>query len=218
MKIWKILIFTFLIYSCRSESNCLNADIVTKPSDNSITIKLNYNQNQEKLISELEKLFDGNICQEEKLVGLELEKESIQTIFFKTCPEQGTGHRPFSEVEILMNKKGEIMLNSQIMKIDSIDNWIGENFPNELGSEKEEVFFLWDKESPKMKIEGIFGQIRKGYLKSYDRLSKVKFGREFCQLNKNELEIINESLEFRIKLGFGRINIPPPIPSMKLIK
>lgn len=104
------------------------------------------------------------------------------------------------------------MLNNEIIEIDSIDNWISEIFPNELNHEKEEIFFLWDKESPKEKIEKGFEQIKKGYLKSYDRISKAVFGRKFCELDEKELKEIKKSLNFRIKLGFGKINIPPPPP------
>lgn len=215
MRIWQILIFSFLIYSCGKKSNCPNETIITKPSDNDVTLKLNYNQDQKQLIAEVEKLYNEDICWEERTIGLELETGIIKTIFLKTCSDGSMRYiPPNSEIRILMNQKGETMLNYEIIKLDSIGNWIGKNFPNESDSEKEEIFFLWDKESPKEKIEEAFEQIRKGYLKSYDRISKDLFKRKFCELDGNELKKIKESLDFRVKLGFGEINIPPPPPQL----
>ena len=111
-----------------------------------------------------------------------------------------------------MNQNGETLLNYEIIDLDSIETWIEYNFSNEQDYKLEEVFFLWTKESPKEKIEKVFNQITSGYLKSYNKLSNKKYGKELCKLDLKEVKDIGKQLEFRIKLGFGRILIPPPLP------
>ena len=211
MRVYQILIYISIFYSCGGEE-CLNKDIITRPSDDDVTIQLDYNQSQEELIKNIEALFHEDICWKEKTVGLELNDRNLKIIFLKTCPDGIIRDRAVSEVKILMNGKGSTLLNSEFIEIDSIGEWIANNFPNEYDYEIEEILFLWHKNSPKNEIEVVFNQIRKGYLKSYDKISNKKFNKSLCNLNPNEIRELEETLDFRIKLGFGEIVIPPPPP------
>ena len=209
-----LLILPFL-QNCKERGMCLNEkDILSVRKDTKI-IRLNYNQSQENLIREVESLYKEDLCWKERELGIELSDGTIiKAIFVKICPLKQEFYRPAkSEVKILMNKEGELLLNEDLrIGVDSLSNWIGLNYPNDKETEREEILILWEEQAPKEKVEELFGAIKEGYLKSYRNKSKREFGKELCDLNKEQLYKIMKELDYRINLGFGKILRPPPPP------
>ena len=218
MKFWQILISILIITSCQINEDCKNENYLIRPLEKDVTIKLDYNQNQESLIEDVEELFSEDLCWNEKILGIEIGNKLLKTIFQKTCVDGTIRNIPISEVKILMNQKGETLLNNQIIHLDSVANWIENHFPNETDYETEEIFFLWTKESPKEKIEKVFNQITNGYLKSYNKIANKIYGKEFCELELSKVKELENTLKFRIKLGFGKVMIPPPPLTEEQIK
>ena len=204
------MIILLLTHCNRLNEICQNEIQIVAPENLSPIINLNYNQNQESLIKEVESYFKHNLCSKEVEIGIQLaNKRIIKTIFHKDRIISRS-----SEVIILMNQEGEVLINGKnyIKQLDSLAIWISRNFPNDENNDTEEIIFEWDEESPKEKIELGFTKIVEGYLKSYENISKTKYFKPFCELSEFEVNEILKEHEFRIKLGFGQIKIiPPPI-------
>ena len=214
-------ILTMQLFSCKKDNNCPNRRAITQFGKPDIILKLNYNQDWEALIQEIENHFKEDICWIEKTIGLRINDQVLKTIFLKTCILKGTGYgmKHRSEVRILQNQKGELLVNEEYsLKPDSLSDWIGKNFPNQNFApySMEEISILWHKETPKEEIENVLLQIKEGYKKSYERISIEKFNKELCNLKIDEFNQLRKVFEFRIKLGFGKIIPPiPPPPSIE---
>jgi len=216
-----ILIFFFLLltifFSCQKEKNCANKIALTQHGKTDLTLKLNYNQSQEALREEIKNHFQEDICWEEKTIDLQINNRVLKTIFQEACIMKGTGYgiRYISEVRVLINQQGELLINDEyFLPQDSLSDWIGQNFPYELKKEftLEEISIHWLEETPKEDIENVLLEIEEGFLKSYESISNKKFKNPICDLNQDEFLQLKKELDFRIKLSFGRIIPPPPPP------
>ena len=219
MKHFFQIIFSILLFvSCKNDT-CINQSKLTELDQPDLILKLNYNQPQDSLIQDIKKHFEEDICWKEKTIGLQINNRILKTIFLETCIMKGLGYgmRAYSEVRILLNQEGEILINeTYFADIDTLGNWIGKNFPIQIEERLnlEEISLLWDEKTPKEKIEEVLLQIEAGYLKSYERISHEKFNKPICDLNEIELAELKKELDFKIKLGFGKIIPPiPPPPS-----
>ena len=215
-----LLLFTILFFSCNNINTCLNKTQLTATDKTDLVLKLNYNQPQEALIETIKSHFKEDICWKEKTIGLQINNCILKTIFQETCPMKmmGLGVIPSSEVKILVNPIGEILINDEYFTtLDTLSDWIGKNFPNQIMMPYriEEVSLLWHEETPKEKIEKVLLLIEEGYLKSYERISNKKFKKPICDLSDSEFLELKETFDFRIKLGFAKLlpPIPPPPPT-----
>lgn len=105
MKFYTPILISFIISSCQNKDNCLNQSYLINATDKHKTIALNYNQEEEQLIEDIEELFDDDICHQEKIIGLKIGNKKIKTLFQKVCLDGIIRHPRRSEVRILMNQR-----------------------------------------------------------------------------------------------------------------
>lgn len=177
-------------------------------------IGINYNEPKEKILDFVEQKFEEDLCWKKVYFGLKLKSGNmIKVSLLKECKDdviRNFGLRP--GVKILLNQRGKLMIENEVIPIDSVKFWISAHYPNDDENDLQEIAIDWSIETPADSIEKALVNIEAGYFLVYQSLSKKKFEKGFCDLNNEELIDLRKELPFEIKLDLANRTIPPPPP------
>lgn len=126
--------------------------------------------------------------------------------------------------DVLINKKGQCLVESKLCDIDSISDRIIDFYNSDVVKEYspndyKRVFIaiLWDKELQEKDFTKAICEILYGYFEFVDNISQTEFGKELCDLSDTELITIQKEIPFNLRTdfygGFEKIDfLPPDLP------
>ena len=184
------------------------------------SIKIDYNDVPDSILNSIENKLQMNLCWKKVDFGLELTNtEPVKVQLLKECDDGIIRcFRKYPEVRVLLNQKGLLMIETDIIPIDSMKFWIQKNFPNSDDFDLEEISIEWTTETPKDSIEKAFVNIIDGYLLNYEELSQKSFSKNICDLTESQVDSLKNILPLKIRLGMGRSIVPPPPPTDEQLK
>ncbi len=193
---------------------CSNEINLFSTPDSIHKITIDYKLDSDSIINSIENILDKDLCWNMVNFGLALTyNKPVNVHLLKECNDGIIRcFRRFPEVNILLNQKGLLMIENDIIPIDSVKFWIHKNFPNDEEFDFEEISIKWTTETPKDSIEMAFGNIIDGYLMNYSEISQKFYSKNICDLTENQVDSLKTELPFKIRLGMGRQIIPPPPP------
>ena len=211
-----LAIFLFL-FSCNKEKNttslfCKNEIQLFSVNDTIPILKLNYHHSENQMLDSIEKELKQDLCFNKIDFGLPLDNRNIVSVYvIKECPKNMiVCYLSHPKARILLNKYGDLMLNNNIIPIDSIQYQIQEIFLNDNTYDLEETFIKWTEETPRDSIEKTFENIIAGYLLVYDSIALETFNKKTCSLTQEELNQLKKDLAFSVKLDIGSLVLAPP--------
>ncbi|MEZ4804724.1 MAG: hypothetical protein R2852_04370 [Bacteroidia bacterium] len=224
-----LLLWLIIFTACspnRSEDNlkvskyCANEISLFSVPDSLQSIKIDYSLKPDSFFNTIANKLNKDLCWKMTSFGLKLNtSEPIKVQLFDKC-EDGINRCGFRrpEVRILLNQTGKLMIERDIIPIDSVKYWIYKHFPNSVEYDLEEISFEWAIEANKDSIEKVFSNIIDGYLLKYEKLAKVSFSKNICNISKSQVDSLKSILPFKVRLGIKRIIKLPPIPSSEKLK
>jgi len=218
-----LLVFALLFLACNSKQSdenltdskyCSNEISLFSTQDSLHKITIDYKLDSDSIINSIENILNKDLCWNIVNFGLVLtNNKPVKVHLLKECNDGIIRcFRRFPEVNILLNQKGLLLIENDIIQIDSVKFWIHKNFPNDEEFDFEEISIKWTTETPKDSIEKTFENIIDGYLMNYSDISQKLFSKNICDLSKNQVDSLKTKLPFKIRLGMGRQMIPPPPP------
>lgn len=214
----KKLLFIFMfITSCNQEEvtidkYCSNQRVLFSASDNLETVTINFSDSNSDIMDFLESTIKKDFCWNEVSFGLTLKNGNTIKVFVINECWDGIIRcfRKFPR-QILLNEQGDLMIENDLIPIDSTKGWIKNNFLSEEYGLKQ-LSLQWHMSSPYDSIQKVFSNIIDGYLQVYEEMSKDFFGKKTCDLHREELNFLSNKLPFKLKLEIGRRpNILPPL-------
>lgn len=189
-------------------------------TDSFQSIKIDYNDLSDSVLNSIENKLQIDLCWKKVDFGLELtQMEPVKVQLLKECDDGIIRCLiRFPEVKVLLNHKGQLMIENNVIPIDSTKFWIHKNFPNSDDFDLEEILIIWTTETPKDSIEKAFVNIIDGYLLNYEELSLKSFSKNICDLTESQVDSLKNILPFNVRLGMGRLIIPPPPPTDEQLK
>ncbi|MDA3942954.1 MAG: hypothetical protein PF694_05380 [Bacteroidetes bacterium] len=125
---------------------------------------------------------------------------------------------------VLINKNGQCLVESELYNIDSISNLIVDFYNSGVVKEYspddyKRVFIavLWDKELEEKYFTKAISEILDGYFEFVDNISQTEYGKKLCDLSVTELITIKQQIPFNLRTdfygGFEKIDfLPPDLP------
>lgn len=219
MKILILIFFTaFLLSSCSNEQfdNCDNVTRNISWTDAKTTIDLNYSLSPLEFREIIDNSLDTIICREENYFGLKLSDDEIYKVYLK---EKCDGVMYCfvilnPEIEILVNKPGQMLLEGEYTISDEILVWnkIGEDYQ---AWQKVGFRLKWDNDTPADTLNKIISNIKQKYLNEWEHCSQDIYSTSFCLLSEAQSDSICDSIPFKLKLDtyvFPIMAIPNEIP------
>ena len=196
------------------EKYCENEIRLFSISDSLTSIIIDYNIEPDSIMKAIGDKLQKDLCWKVLDFGLDINNmKPIHVKLHKKCLDgtiRCSGSYP--EVSILLNQQGLLMIENDIISIDSVKFWIYENFPNNYEYDLKEISIMWTMETPKDSIEKTFINVVDGYLMNYEELSIELFSKNICKLSEMQVDSLKNRLPFNIQLGMGLVLIPPPPP------
>jgi len=228
----KVLTILTLI-SCSTRNNCENRfNFLSCDSDIPI-IQIEYSKHSDSIRDEIQNQFKEDLCERCSWVDFKIpfefdnKKGYLKVIadfdypIGKNCP---VPMRVRYYYTIMINRNNQLLVNGQLMHIDSLKSSIikyYDNVGNPEGNYPEkynQVNFLlfWDRETETSLIEKLMTEISKAHLSFVEQKVAVN-GFEFCKLTISELEDLKNKYPLRIEFDLGKIERmkPPNIEKLK---
>lgn len=218
----KLIILSLFIVSlvyCQKESkSCYNVKQIFTTSTNAPIVEIAFGEDTEAIQAKFQPLLNEDECYQELEFGLRLASQIFKTYYISYCPLKTSSIPPKSELEILINPKGQALLNTDtILPIAAVGKWISQHFPNpERGAPyflPKEIGVYWSPDTPMDHVASLFQQINQGYLKHYELLAILKFSQSLCALEPRQLSEVTDELPYKVFLQAGKLPpLPPPPP------
>ncbi|UPQ78870.1 hypothetical protein M0M57_14775 [Flavobacterium azooxidireducens] len=218
--------FLFVLFSYEKPSRFCKNELFIISTDSLLKFNLKLNQLKDSLAKDVEHFFyDSDICDKNINFGLILSnKEVVNVSVFKECDLNllMSNRNRFS---ILLNHKGQLLLDEDMTTIDSIPNKILKQFINDYsGYEKhyspyqnlhnQSFFVNWRLLTPKDSIEKVLLKTQEGFVKIYDELANKRYSKNLCELNEKELFELKNGFDCHLVLDFFPLPPPPPPPTI----
>lgn len=210
---YNFIILSFFLVFCKTEKkieSCTNRVKLLSTKETKKCFSINYNLKKDSLINFLSHKFPEKKCWDLINFDLKLSNNRVINVEFinqkcnyKFITRTNSFRRKLSEVEILLNKKGLLLYDNDVIPINSIKFRIEDKFPNNFRYDLQEISIDWEKETPKDSIEKTLINITEGYLLKYSKLSKETFSKEICDLSEQEVDSLKKKLPFKIKLDLN---------------
>jgi hypothetical protein len=199
---------------------CSNELSLLSISDSLKKIKINYSLEEQPLLNSIAKKLEKNLCWKTIHFGLVLGNEDAINVYLQrecdknivSCYNRG------GEASILLNKNGHLLLEYEIVSIDSVKYWMQKNFLNTNENHYKKVSIRWDTKTPKDSIEKAFINVMDGYFLKYEDLSQQLFSKKVCDLETSQINILKKKLPFKLRLQFGEQFLTPPPPPIEVIE
>ena len=202
-------------------------DLITS-NDSIPIIKLDLNKSFESCLIQIENSFDYDICDKKVYFSIPFDlktKKIAQTKnsillkirLYKHCECYcGDGLRM---IFVLMNKRGQVLVNNNLILLDSLSKldsiipfyYLHDKVPLYEYPKSSFIALLWDEDVDSNKLSSVIFNVVRGYLKTANEFSEIRFNKSICQLTKKELIIVKDSLPFELEFfNHGVEKIPPP--------
>jgi len=106
--------------------------------------------------------------------------------------------KPKPSTEIIINKKGQILLNNGdefITPTEQIYSYLAKN------PERKPIYLEWVKNTPAEYIDRVAGEIIRAYEEQVEKYAREKFHKSLCFLNEEEMKTIKEKFPFELRLA-----------------
>lgn len=190
-----ILLFISHFLSCNNELNdCENLRKVKIKTKDSIKVEQSYQQ----ILKELSVKLESNDLIEFNLILLNNKK-----LFSSYCKTDNLGLGIHDNIpnHLLINSKGEILINEQVVTINQL------TLPP-LPS-KQTVKIKWDNKTPIDSLEKALTKLYDNNQELYRTYSTNHFKKDICLLNEQELKEIKNKLQ--LQLRFYDSHTPPKL-------
>jgi hypothetical protein len=176
----------------------------------------------------IENIFNEPYCNSLKF-NVQFHKDTLTTIpltlnmlYLDDCDYPEFIPRLFCNV--LINRKGQCLVESELCDIDSISDQIVDFYNSDVvkdysPDDYKRVFIaiLWDKELEEKDFTHAISEILNGYFVFVNNLSLTEFGKKLCDLSDTELITLKKHIPFNLRTdfygGFERIDfLPPELP------
>jgi hypothetical protein len=205
------LAILLLLFSCSKEKNttsryCENEIQLFSVADTIPVLQLNYHHPESQILDSIEQALKQDLCFNKVDFGLSLDDGNVISVYvLKEYPTNViVCYISHPKARILLNKYGDLMLNNNIVLIDSVPYFLREAFINNT-YDLEETFIKWTEETPRDSIEKTFKNIIAGYLLLYDSMALETFNKKTCSLTPEELNQLKKDFPFIVKLDIGRL-------------
>ena len=216
-----ILILSFILFGCKnnSEYKKLNSYYQSQTKIEHPTAKIDFTKRKNKLIEDIETQIGINLC-ENGLLTVTTEFKSEEIIFpayvFKSCEEFISIH---NVVEIQINSDNRVIVYDELVdKNEKVSKKILKATKEMMlrkGRNKLLYSFNWEKDTKPESIKLRLIEILKAIKLYANSISLETFNKPIDDLNKNELNKLNEI--FEIKIGFDDYEmLPPPKPPVPI--
>lgn len=215
--------FLFVLFSYEKPSKFCKNELFVISSDSLPKFNLKLNQPEDSLAKDVERFFyKSDICDKDINFGLILEnKEIVNVHIFKQCDKLLISNR--NRISILLNHKGQLLLEEDITSIDSIPSKILKQFINDYsGYEKhyspyqnlssQSFFVNWRLLTPRDSIEKVLLKTQEGFIKIYDEIARKRYNKNLCELNEKELLELKNGFDCNLILDFFSLPFPTPPP------
>ena len=211
-RIYGVLIFTLVVTSCNRKLNqhdlteseyCANEINLFSIPDSMSSIDFDYNLSKDSIVEIIQNEFEEDICNEVVYFGLQFDYP-IKVKFLKECFNHTVCFRIHSAVNISINPRGYLRLNSEIIPIDSLKSWIGSNYPSDEPYKHQEVSIKWSERVPTDSLKKVFSNIVDGYLLNYEVLAHKLYSKSICDLSNSQVDSLKIELPFNLKLNIGQ--------------
>lgn len=222
--------FLFILFSYEKSSKFCKNELFVISSDSLPKFNLKLNQLKDSLAKDVERFFyKSDICDKDINFGLILSnKEVVNVNVFKQC--NMNWHISYrNRTSILLNHKGQLLLDDNIILIDSIPNKIFKGFINDYSEyekhyspyqnlRRQSFFVNWRLLTPKDSIEKVLLKTQEGFVKIYDEIASKRYNKKLCELNEKELSELKDGFDCHLVLDFSPLPPPPPPPPPTIIK
>ncbi len=194
---------------------CTNEKRLVSLPDTLPKITLDYQLEAKLLISSVEKQLGINVCDKPANFGVILANNDIVLVqLHKLFCDNGiiSCYIRRDEAQILLNAEGTLLIEHELVAIDSVKYWLEDNLWNRNKINYKKTSLSWDKETPKDSIEKTFSNIKEGYLLSYRKQAKTCFKKTICDVSTDQLDSLQKQLPIEIRLELNKFPIPPPPP------
>ncbi|AXG71860.1 hypothetical protein KORDIASMS9_04118 [Kordia sp. SMS9] len=194
---------------------CANEKRVFSLPDSLQKITLDYQLEAKPLMSYIEKQLGIDLCQKPANFGVILANNNAVTVQL---------HKIFcvdgiiscfirrDEAQISLNKEGVLLVEQELVAIDSITYWLEANLLNRKKINYKKTSLSWETDTPKDSIEKTFVNIKKGYVLSYRKRTTEFFKKTICDVSSHQLDSLQKLLPLTIRLELNKFPIPPPPP------
>ena len=224
------LFLVLFLVGCKQKEQVSNIDTTThcpnevhlfSVADSLKKIKVDYQLETKSLLRSLEEKLSTNVCGEFVVFGLTLTNgDMVKVKYKKMCNNAMIScFIRRHEARALLNKNGLLLMEHELILIDSIKYWMRDNYIDGEVIYKNKTSICWYENAPKDSIEKVFTNIKQGYNMIYKSYSQEIFSKKICDLNVKELNFLKETFPLTIRLDLERTNLiplpPPPIETIE---
>lgn len=223
-----ILILFFTSCQLKDKKNeqpyCENETILLK-GNSSYEVTFDFNLSPEKQIKNLQSQVDISLCNGVRPLNskFELEDKKIESLLMTDwycidstnyLDELPPACFLIRSKQILINSRGQILLDGELVKIDSISQLISNISKDFFWNNSYKLVayeILWDKKTDNQTKFNVLEKTVGGYLQAANEISKSEFNLELCQLDSVNLKELKRKFRFTILIE-KELPIPPPPP------
>ena len=177
-------------------------------------IYLKYNNFKNEILLDIAIKLNEDLCCKKVNFNLKIDDSKLVNVTTsKKCTFCSMHYiSAFYNDNILINRNDLILYNYRIIELDSIKYKIFETLKKRVPLDKEFFSVEWDKTAKESTIKNVLIEIQKGHLIYYENESEKIFKKPIKDLNKFELDSINEN-KFLLFLNLSPISLPnlPPL-------
>lgn len=205
-------------------SYCENERILLQ-GNSSFEVTFDFNLLPDKQIENLQSQVDISLCS--GVIPLnskfELESKKIETLLMTDwyCVDSTNYLEELPPAcflirskQILINSRGQILLDGELVKMDSISQVISTISKDFFWNNSYKLVayeVLWDKKTDNQTKFNVLEKTIDGYLQAANEISKTEFNVELCQLDSTNLEELKRKFRFTVLIE-NELPIPPPPP------
>jgi len=211
-----IIILTFCFVFLNSDKKKINENenYLLGISDTLKSIKIDFNNFKNEILLDIAIKLNEDLCCKKVNFNLEIDDSKLVNVTTsKKCSFCSMHYRTaFYSDNIFINRNNLIFYNAKLIKIDSIKHKVSKTLKKRTPLDKEFFSVEWDKTAKESTIKNVLLEIQKGHLIYYENESEKIFKKPIKDLNKFELDSINEN-KFLLFLNLSPITLPelPPL-------
>lgn len=218
-----------LLTSCQQNKNDYNQlfceqEIEFIKSEFPANYKFDFNLSDEEQINNIKKTLDLEICNSQNVLNgifkVSDYEIKVPLIIDWSCTD--SSHVNYDETvtgykkqysHIFVNEEGEILFNSTPIELDSLKHFIynhSKEFFHDNNLDRVIYQLVYSNETPKKVKINVFKAIIDGYLIGTSEISKMDFGKNICDLEVNQLNILKQKFKlFFLLKNHNPIPLPP---------
>lgn len=193
---------------------CNNKLDILISSDSIPNTELNLYEIRNNTEDKIKKLYTEPFCNNLKF-NVQYQKDSLTSIpltlnmlYSKDCSLPP--HTPRLLCHVLINNKGQLLLEAEVCEIDSIGQRIYDFYDSDEVKRyssndynRVSVSLLWYKELDNKYFIKTMDEILKGYFDFASNVSNKRYGKAICELSKEEVNDLKRVIPFNLRTDFN---------------